>query len=300
MRNPKAAAALCMHVPPGFSPGPSPFAFKPTGRSSSYMPTRYDGWEVELGDSPVIGTAIHAGSQLRRESLAIAGLSEAERLREEDPFTDRLIADFPNRIVVHRSRFEVDLNRARDGAVYLTPEQAWGLEVWASPPDEAHVATSLAYHDDFYRRMEGILSEVEARHGRFVLVDVHSYNHRRDGADAAATDQRQAPDINIGTFSMDRERWAFVVDPFIETLRGFTFRGRPIDVRENVAFLGKGEQTRFVHERFAQTGCAIAVEFKKIFMDEWTGAPDEEAIGELRRMLAATVPLLESLVSGAG
>ena len=46
----------------------------------------------------------------------------------------------------------------------------------------------------------------------------------------AATDQARrrpshsgAPDINIGTFSMDRERWAHVVEPFMETLRAFEF-----------------------------------------------------------------------------
>jgi len=258
------------------------------------IPSRTDdGWEVELGNSPVIGTAIHSGSGLRRESMDLMALSDSERLREEDPFTDRLIEDFPNRIVVHRSRFEVDLNRAREGAVYLTPDQAWGLNVWSRPPDPMHILASLAFHDDFYARLEGILSDIESRFGSFVLIDVHSYNHRRAGPLAPPTAQDDAPDINIGTFSMDRERWAFLVDPFIDMLRGFEFRGRPIDVRENVAFFGKGEQTRFVHDRFPRTGCAIAVEFKKIFMDEWTGEPDDDAILALRRMLSATVPMLE-------
>lgn len=264
------------------------------------MPTRYDGWEVERGNSPVIGTAIHSGSELREESLDIVGLSDVERLREEDPFTDRLIEDFPNRIIVHRSRFEVDLNRARDAAIYLKPEQAWGLNVWSNPPDEAHISRSLGFHDDFYTRLEDILSDIEGRFGRFVLVDVHSYNHRRCGPKADPTAQEDAPDINIGTYSMDRERWSFIVDPFIEKLRSLTYNGKGMDVRENIAFFGKGEQTRFVHDRFPESGCAIAVEFKKIFMDEWTGRPDHQVIRELRRMLAATVPLLEDILSGKG
>jgi N-formylglutamate amidohydrolase len=83
-----------------------------------------DGWDITVGHSPVIATAIHAGSALRRECREMTALADVERLREEDPFTDRLIEDFPSRVVVHRSRFEVDLNRARDAAVYLTPEQA--------------------------------------------------------------------------------------------------------------------------------------------------------------------------------
>jgi hypothetical protein len=36
------------------------------------------------------------------------------------------------------------------------------------------------------------------------------------------------------------------------------------------------------------------VEFKKIFMDEWSGDPDWRAIERLRAILASTVPVLES------
>ena len=91
---------------------------------------------------------------------------------------------------------------------------------------------------------------------------------------------------------MDRARWAHVVDPFMESLRSFSFRGRPMDVRENIAFEGRGEQTRFVHANFPETGCAIAIEFKKFFMDEWTGEPDPEALGSMRRMITASLPVL--------
>ena len=40
-----------------------------------------------------------------------------------------------NRIIVNRSRFEVDINRPRDKAVYITPEDAWGLHIWKNIPD---------------------------------------------------------------------------------------------------------------------------------------------------------------------
>ena len=93
---------------------------------------------------------------------------------------------------------------------------------------------------------------------------------------------------------MDRTRWAPVVDAFMDFAAEFDFLGRRLDVRENVAFQGRGEQTRFIHQRFPATGCAIAVEFKKIFMDEWTGVPDWQAIAALRSLVAASVPVLES------
>ncbi len=220
-------------------------------------------------------------------------LTAAGRLREEDPFTSQFIADIPNRIIVHRSRFEVDLNRAAEGAVYFRPDQSWGLQVWREQPEDADVAVLLRQHASYYSTLHHMLADIEADHGCFVLLDMHSYNHRRAGAALKPTEQAKAPDINIGTFSMDRDRWAHVLEPFMEALRQQRVGGKLLDVRENVAFEGKGEQTRFVHEHFPKTGCAIAVEFKKIFMDEWTGAPDPLAIAELRSAIGAALPVLE-------
>jgi hypothetical protein len=135
--------------------------------------------------------------------------------------------------------------------------------------------------------MATMLDDVAAAHPRFALLDVHSYNHRRDGPDAEPAPQAEAPDINIGTFSMPREQWAFLLDPLMEAMRGFDFNGRHLDVRENVAFQGKGEQARFVHERYPGRGCAIALEFKKFFMDEWTGEPDRQELDTMRRFITS-------------
>ncbi len=255
-------------------------------------------WTIKLGESPVIGTAIHSGTAVDSACRTMMSLSDSDRQREEDPFTERFIADFPNQIIVHRSRFQVDLNRAREAAVYLSPNQSWGLKVWREQPGEEIVKESLSFHDAFYGELNRVLVGIEKRYGRFVLVDVHSYNHRRNGPEATPTSRDLAPDINIGTFSLDRERWAPVVDALIEALRGHHLNGEPIDVRENVSFQGKGEQTRFVHANFPETGCAIAVEFKKIFMDEWSGEPDWGAIQQLRAILTSTVPVLESALRG--
>ena len=239
-----------------------------------------------------MGTAIHNGHGLRPELADVMSLDAAGRLREEDPFTEFTIRDVPNRVIFHRSRFEIDLNRGRDGAIYLTPDHAWGLDVWSTAPTPAAVDRSLRIHDAYYTMLGQMLGDIAAEFGRFVLLDIHSYNHRRAGPDAAPTPAEQAPAINIGTISMDRARWADVLDPFMECLRSFTYRGSPMDVRENIAFQGRGEQTRFVHERFPQTGCAIAVEFKKFFMDEWTGEPDREALLAMRAMITASLPVL--------
>lgn len=259
-----------------------------------------DLWSVHRAASPLVATAIHNGHAVRPDLLSIMAIDEAQRLREEDPFTEFTIRDVPNRVIVHRSRFEIDLNRDRAGAVYLRPEQAWNLDVWREAPQSESVNHSLDTHASYYAMLAQLLSEIEADFGAFVLLDVHSYNHRRKGPDAAPTDPAEAPVINIGTSSMDRDRWADVLDPFMDSLRSFQFRGQGMDVRENVAFQGKGEQTRFVHENFPLSGCAIAIEFKKIFMDEWTGEPDVETLSALRRMLAGSLPVLtESLKARA-
>lgn len=252
-------------------------------------------WTVDRAASPVLATAVHDGTYVRKSLVPYLSLTAAERLREEDPYTSSIISSVTNRIVVHRSRFEVDLNRSRDEAVYVRPEQAWGLQVWREAISQELITESLALHDEYYEMLASTLKSMERSCGRFVVLDVHSYNHRRSGPDRP-TDPRNAPDVNIGTFSMDRKRWSYIVDPLIEHFRSFTANGKPLDVRENIAFQGKGEQTRFIHERFAQNGCAIAVEFKKIFMDEWTGQPNDAVLSDLRDAVGAAVPMLHDIL----
>jgi len=111
-----------------------------------------------------------------------------------------------------------------------------------------------------------------------------------------ATAQDKAPDINIGTFSMPREQWAFLIDPLMEAMATFDFNGRRLDVRENIAFQGKGEQTRFMHQRYPGRGCAIALEYKKFFMDEWTGVPDGEELAAMRRFVGFIAETAEQLL----
>jgi hypothetical protein len=143
------------------------------------------------------------------------------------------------------------------------------------------------------------LKGIERWHGRFVVLDIHSYNHRRGGPAAQPTEQAKAPHINIGTSSLDRARWSYVLDVLTNHFQSFEIDGSRLDVRENIAFQGKGEQTRFIHEHFPLTGCALAVEFKKFFMDEWTGEPDLDVLEKLRGIVASAVPLLEhALESG--
>ena len=265
----------------------------------TYPPPNPAWWIVQQGDDPIIATAIHDGHAVAATTLARMLLPEDQRLREEDPHTGQAIVDVPTHVIALRSRFEADLNRGLDQAVYMDPTQCWGLQVWKVAPDDTLLGHLHDYHRSFYRMLGDVLDAIVARHGRFVLLDVHSYNHRRDGPDAAPTPQAQAPDINIGTFSMPRERWSFLLDPLFEDMRSFDFNGRRLDVRENVAFQGKGELTRFVHERYPQTGCAIALEFKKFYMDEWAGTPHPDELAAMRAFISDVAARARTLLAGA-
>ncbi|CAN5287129.1 hypothetical protein BH24PSE2_BH24PSE2_16950 [soil metagenome] len=76
-------------------------------------------WTVkgDPGDGPVMATAIHDGHELRPEVQALTALDEATRLREEDPYTGTWAALGDLSFIVHRSRFEMDLNRSIERSV---------------------------------------------------------------------------------------------------------------------------------------------------------------------------------------
>jgi hypothetical protein len=226
---------------------------------------------------------------VREEVKTLLTLTEEARLREEDPFTGSWTDLSSNRVIGVRSRFEVDLNRSRDLAVYITEEQAWGLNTWKEEPSRAFLERSLAEYDAFYKSMYRLLKDLEKKCGRFLVFDLHSYNHRRGGPKAPPADPAENPEVNVGTGTMLRERWAPVVDRFVKDLRSFDFLGRRLDVRENVRFVG-GNFPAWVHRHFPETGCALAIEVKKFFMDEWTGKPHQKELKAVRSALRSTVP----------
>jgi hypothetical protein len=248
-----------------------------------------DLWPIRRGDQPLLATAIHDGHEIRPELVDLLAISEADRLREEDPFTARWTTVAANRIVARRSRFEVDLNRPPEQAVYQVPDDAWGLQVWKERPSAEVVERSMAENLAFYDLLRRELDDLVARFGHFVVFDIHSYNHRRGGPDASPDDPELNPVVNEGTGTMDRGWWSPLVDRFEEELEGQVVGGDDLDVRENVTFEG-GHLSTWVHENFPTQGCSLSIEFKKVYLDEWTGEPDEGVIVDLERALAATVP----------
>ena len=148
---------------------------------------------------------------------------------------------------------------------------------------------SLAQYDAFYAEVYRIINEKLKKHQHLIVFDLHSYNHRREGPDGSYADPKTNPEVNIGTGTMDRQFWAPVVDNFINTLRSYNYLSRNLDVRENVKFRG-GNFSSWIHKTFPNNVCCIAIEFKKFFMDEWTGKPDKKQLEEIRSALQSTIP----------
>jgi hypothetical protein len=252
-------------------------------------------WETRKGKGPLLATAIHDGHEVRPPVYDLLEISESDRLREEDPYTGTWARLAETYVVAKRSRFEVDLNRPRAKAVYIAPEDSWGLKVWKETPGADLIEHSLRQYDAFYRHMDILFAELAKRWRHFVVLDIHTYNHRRAGQDEAPADPEANPEVNIGTGTMNRRKWSPVVDRFIADLRSFPLLGRQMDVRENVKFKG-GHFAAWTHERFPKSGCVIAIEFKKTFMDEWTGNADPEHVHSIGQAIQSTFPgLLEEL-----
>ncbi len=245
-------------------------------------------------DSPIVCTAIHNGHELSEKVKQNLAISEQTQFYEEDPFTEKFTKICNNRIIVNTSRFEVDLNRAREKSVYLKLKDAWGLSVWKSHPTKEVLKESYRKYEGFYRIVKHHFTEMEKRFGKFFVYDIHSYNHRRNGIKAPIDNPSKNPEIILGTNNMP-EKWMPLVYEIQHNLQKFDFFDRNLDVRINIKFAG-GHFSRWIHRNFPDSACCLAIEFKKIFMNEWTGEVEKEKFDLLKEALSSTLPeIIENL-----
>ncbi|MHC4873313.1 MAG: N-formylglutamate amidohydrolase [Planctomycetota bacterium] len=245
----------------------------------------------ESSTGPIVTSAIHSGNRLRKDIENVILIDEQDRLREEDPFTASWLPIGNTQIEVFHSRFEVDLNRSREKAVYKNPDDAWGLNLWEKDLSKDLIDKSLAEYDLFYSEMHKLFNSIKEKYGFFIVIDFHSYNHRRNGPDKDPESADLNPDINIGTASIVDPKWRNIINRFISQLQNIDYCGRKLDVRENIKFKG-GNFVQWINKNFSDSACGIAVEVKKFFMDEWTGIPDHYQIEELRKTFQSTVPVI--------
>lgn len=246
-------------------------------------------YSIKRAQHPIIATAIHDGHLIDRALHPYLNLEEHERFREEDPYTDYLATLPVSHITVQTSRFQIDLNRKRSKAIYRTPDDAWGLQVWKTELPDTLVAELLQQYDAFYAQLASLLDDTINRFGHFVVLDIHSYNHRRDDPDTRAA-KKENPEINIGT-AHNKEEWKTFGQHFVRFLRHHRIMGHHADVRENVKF-GGGGFSEWINQNYGKQGCVLSLEFKKVFMDEWTGRVDMRHLNDLKQMLHAAIPFL--------
>ena len=238
-------------------------------------------WYSVSGEaSPVIGVAMHSGHQISDDIARLMAVTEETRLREEDPFTEQFIESIPFRIVVEQSRFGVDLNRVIEKAVYLKPEDAWGIRVWKTQPPDELVQALRQQHQEFYEHLGQILSEVQTQFGRFVVVSSHTYEQARG-------EPEKSPDIDVCTWLVE-EPWQSLIDSFVCSLRAQSFRGRSLEVKQNTRFaphnLEMWQATSFPNS------CCFAVEIaKELFMTD-------NLLGVIPERLAALKELMQNAI----
>lgn len=248
---------------------------------------------IVSGKSNILCTAIHNGHELSDITEKNMALDEAERFYEEDPHTSFFTEICDNRVIVNYSRFEVDLNRPLDRAYYQTPEHAWGLSVRKNFSSEER-DHSLKEYIEFYENISKAVQELIAQHERIFIFDLHSYNHQRKGKGMPFDDPQKNPEIILGTNNMPEE-WHYLVTEIREHLTEEDYFGRSIDARINVKFPG-GHFTRWLHNRFPGNVVCLALEFKKIFMDEWTGEVDWNKARRLREILGSSFELISRAI----
>ncbi len=218
---------------------------------------------------PYICTAIHDGHRLRNEIVGNCALSDAERFYEEDPYTGEFISAMPITVTGCDSRYEYDLNRAPETAIY---EEAWGKVVWNTPLTDEQKAQSLEKHNSFYRVISALYKRVIKHHGGCLVYDIHSYNYKRKNDNT--------PDFNIGTEQLNTDKYGDVINHWNDELNTITIANHEIRSAIDEVFYGRGYQATIAKD-FDNT-LVLPTEFKKIFMNELTGEVDNDVISELK------------------
>lgn len=214
------------------------------------------------------GTVVHAGSRIRDNLQDALAISQTDRYREEDPGTEQFIKDFPLQVIALDSRFEYDVNRPEEQAISLTPDMSWGLTVWNRPLTAAEMEFSLAKYREFHQLMDIVSDYLLKNHDRAYIFDLHSYCYQREKRLPWHEDVK--PAINLGTESINGNLFRAEIDRFLVFLGRIKDGDKPLTVAENEVFKG-GYLARRLSARHHDQMAVFAIEFKKLFMDEWSG-----------------------------
>ena len=246
-------------------------------------------WQVQDGQGPIIATAIHSGHRIRDSLKPWLAIEDKGRLREEDPLTDYFLSVADTSVRANISRFERDLNRPRDICITRDPSKTWDLRIWDDALPDEQVEQSRAIHDRFYAAMKQLCDDKIAEHGRILLLDIHSYNFKRNGPDGDPAPADKNPDIDVGATTLDKAVYGDLLKDFADMLRSVPVNGQAPSVGINVRWEEGGNFPEWLHSIYGDKACVMTLEYKKIFMDEWSEEADILALQHLRQGLLLAV-----------
>ncbi len=223
---------------------------------------------------PYLCGAVHDGHQFRKELWDNCLHTEYDRWFEEDPCTKEMVKTHPIVIAGCDSRFEYDLNRDPENAIY---EDAWGKKLWKTPLTEEQNTLSLDKHATFYVVVHALLTKLEEKFGHVIVYDMHSYNWKRW--------DREVPVINLGTSNIDNKKYGVFAESWRESLSQLVLpHGIDATSKINDTFQGNGYFLKFITKHFKQT-LVLATEFKKIYCDEYQEILFPEVVHAIEQQL---------------
>ena len=207
---------------------------------------------------PYVCGAVHDGHQFRKDLWDNCLHTEYDRWYEEDPETKNMVRSHPIIISGCDSRFEYDLNRAPDNAIYT---DAWGKQLWKNPLPESEKEKSLTKHDAFYKVVYALINKIESKFGAAVVYDMHSYNWKRW--------DREVPTWNLGASNVDNERFGEDIETWRQSLSELNLpNGIKSTSKINDTFQGNGYFLKFISQNFQNT-LVLATEIAKVYCDEY-------------------------------
>ncbi|MFD2562159.1 N-formylglutamate amidohydrolase [Aquimarina rubra] len=223
--------------------------------------------------------AVHDGHQFRKELWANCLHTEYERWYEEDPATKQMVQSHPIVIAGCDSRFEYDLNRDPENAIY---EDAWGKQLWKNSLKSETKERSLQKHHNFYRVVHALVSKIESKYGAAVVYDMHSYNWRRW--------DREVPVVNLGTSNIDNDRFSTFATSWSNDLSEIKLPNAITTTAAiNDTFQGNGYFLKYITNHFNNT-LVLATEFSKIYCHELEYIMYPEVVNSIEQELKLRLP----------
>ena len=228
---------------------------------------------------PYLCAAIHDGHQFRKELWEACLHTEYDRWYEEDPETKRMIDTQPIVLASMDSRFEYDLNRTPEEAVFIT---AWGKQLWKTPLSKEQKQRSITKHQNFYNVVDALLNQLEHQFKHCVVYDMHSYNWQRW--------DREVPTWNLGTTNINNDKFGNQVELWRKSLSEIKL---PNNIQQtakiNDTFCGNGYFLKHISFNFENT-LVLATEIAKVYCDEYQQIIYPEVVAAVRNELKNRIP----------